>query len=654
MFSNSDSTVRTLVPAFTFIVCMLLCPALLLGQQTYTAHLSGGSEVPSVTSTGSGTVTAVLTGDTLEVTGSFSGLVSDFNAEVSGGSHIHTGYAGQNGPIVFNLAPALDADQRGGVFEASDNRFGLDAEQMALLSQRRFYVNVHTDDFPGGELRGQLLPESDATYEITLSGGAAVPIATTTATGAIVAELSGDILRLSGSFQGLQGKATAGAAKGAIHIHRAYAGGVGGMVFQLNPIFESDFRSGVLTATGNVFRLTPGQMNNILNGRGFYVDLHTTTFPSGELRGQILPTSDLYFDGHFNGLNEVPPNTSGGTGGVAAELSGDQLIVTGTFSQMVSPFNPDIAGGAHLHAAGPDENGPISIPLNADLVDPITGHFFAASSNTFTVTAEQVEQLLAGDMYANVHTVASPGGELRAQLLRSPNNPPPATSILQPAPGPMTTGGPSDAPFSVSWTSVGDPEGDDVVYIWQFSRDEDFGRDMRLADVKTSSAAVSMTQADIDSLLAMANLPVGLTRPFYHRVIVSDGSGDAAGPAETLRITRGELQEAGSSELLNFTATEEEAETPTAFALKGAYPNPFNPSTNIVFDLERKAVVSIDVFDISGRPVLRAEGRPMGPGASRSITIDAESLPAGVYIYRVEAVFDAESAFDTGRMVLLK
>jgi hypothetical protein len=88
---------------------------------------------------------------------------------------------------------------------------------------------------------------------------------------------------------------------------------------------------------------------------------------------------------------------------------------------------------------------------------------------------------------------------------------------------------------------------------------------------------------------------------------------------------------------------------PQEFALYANYPNPFNPSTAIQYDLPEKSFVRLRVFDILGRQVavLVEEERPAG---SYSLSFNASNLPSGIYFYRIEA----GSFVETKRMVLLK
>ncbi len=127
------------------------------GNQTdvATTQLSGANEVPAVTTSASGTATATLDGDELEVTGTFSGLGSALQ-EVSGSSiHVHNAPAGQNGPIVFNLIVTVGADGRTGSFTGTQK---LNNEQQRAFRDGLLYVNVHTVNYMGGEIRGQFVP----------------------------------------------------------------------------------------------------------------------------------------------------------------------------------------------------------------------------------------------------------------------------------------------------------------------------------------------------------------------------------------------------------------------------------------------------------------------------------------------------------------
>ena len=72
-----------------------------------------------------------------------------------------------------------------------------------------------------------------------------------------------------------------------------------------------------------------------------------------------------------------------------------------------------------------------------------------------------------------------------------------------------------------------------------------------------------------------------------------------------------------------------------------AYPNPFNPSTTISFELGEAGLVSMDVFDITGRAVGAKNLSPLQnqwmSAGQHSVVFDAEGLSSGIYFIRLEA-----------------
>ncbi len=103
------------------------------------------------------------------------------------------------------------------------------------------------------------------------------------------------------------------------------------------------------------------------------------------------------------------------------------------------------------------------------------------------------------------------------------------------------------------------------------------------------------------------------------------------------------------------TGTEEEGvELPTEFALHGNYPNPFNPSTQIQFDLPENAQVQVQIVDMLGREVITLPAQEMEAGANRSIELHATSLASGTYLYRIMATGAESRHMKTGRMTLVK
>ena len=93
------------------------------------------------------------------------------------------------------------------------------------------------------------------------------------------------------------------------------------------------------------------------------------------------------------------------------------------------------------------------------------------------------------------------------------------------------------------------------------------------------------------------------------------------------------------------------SDLPGAFALLGNYPNPFNPSTTIRFQIDRSSEVALEVFDVLGRLVSSRSLGVTAPG-EHAVSFNAANLASGTYYYRLKMV--SSGAMLTGKMLLVK
>ncbi|NQU05180.1 MAG: T9SS type A sorting domain-containing protein, partial [Calditrichaeota bacterium] len=75
---------------------------------------------------------------------------------------------------------------------------------------------------------------------------------------------------------------------------------------------------------------------------------------------------------------------------------------------------------------------------------------------------------------------------------------------------------------------------------------------------------------------------------------------------------------------------------PEEFELAQNHPNPFNPTTSIDFTLKTVGMVNLSVYDMNGRLVSEVVNGNMNTGY-HTVEFDAVDLPAGIYIYRINA-----------------
>ena len=111
--------------------------------------LSGSQEVPPTKSTAKATGQITVAPD-----GAVSGAIV-VTGMTPTAAHIHDGAAGKNGPVIVKL----DRTESGFAVPAGAK---FTEAQLAAFKAGGTYVNVHSETFPAGEVRGQLLPPKPA------------------------------------------------------------------------------------------------------------------------------------------------------------------------------------------------------------------------------------------------------------------------------------------------------------------------------------------------------------------------------------------------------------------------------------------------------------------------------------------------------------
>ncbi len=356
------------------------------------ARIQGAQEVPPNGSTASGVANAIVdkTTNKVYVTGSFSGLTSAATA-----AHIHVGAVGANGGVVLGL---VVTSATSGTIHGEGT---LTASQINSIATGGAYVNIHNSTFAGGEIRGQL--NSFGTQEFfggRFSGNNENPSNSSPATGTVIAKynMATRELEIVGDYQGLSANISAS------HIHLGSAAINGGVIFNLT---NTGGTFGMLTATAT---LTAVQEDSLLNNK-LYANVHSSSFPGGEIRTQLFKTasgSTQYFKNNINGAQEVPANASPATGNVTviADRVTGQTYVTGSFTNLTNNIS-----GSHIHRGQTGVNGPVIINLTN------TGNTSGNFSGSQILSAALVDSLTNGFAYVNLHSAPSfTGGEIRGQL----------------------------------------------------------------------------------------------------------------------------------------------------------------------------------------------------------------------------------------------
>jgi len=90
-------------------------------------------------------------------------------------------------------------------------------------------------------------------------------------------------------------------------------------------------------------------------------------------------------------------------------------------------------------------------------------------------------------------------------------------------------------------------------------------------------------------------------------------------------------------------------EIPEHFDLKPNYPNPFNPTTTIRFDLPKPDFVTLKIYSIIGEEITTLISDRLQAGKYQ-VTFNGSNLSSGVYLFRLQS----KSFSATGKMTLMK
>jgi hypothetical protein len=247
------------------------CPRSLLtpssGGRAFDVALTGEAETPSGDPVGTGTATVRLRAGQ----GQLCYQLAVDNLSAIAAAHIHRAGTGSSGPVVVPLRTPNAAGRSSGCTTVARTLI-----RAILAAPGSYYVNVHTSEFAGGAVRGQLTGTSEASFGKVLAldlKGTSEPSAKGTAVLRIRKDAGLVCYRLHAENVTLP--------TAAAHIHRGAAGVDGPVVVPFNAPGADGNSSGCATASA---ALIDEMLGNL---KGFYVNVHTREHPAGAIRAQL-------------------------------------------------------------------------------------------------------------------------------------------------------------------------------------------------------------------------------------------------------------------------------------------------------------------------------------------------------------------------------
>ena len=263
-------------------------PPTFSASQTFEVTLSGKQQVPNNGSA----QTAMATVEVDETLRQIRASVDLSGIDNITGVHIHDGDLGRNGDVAFQLTAGSNGTYTLGETDVS-------ATLIDDLKDGDWYLNVHTDAYPDGEIRGQIVDDGTVIVTFPLSGSQEVPAVDTDAMGYAYASVDTSDYSVDMVVY-TEGVDDATAA----HIHTGRLGNNGDVLAAL----EADSEAGVWVAPEGL--AIDEATFNVLASGGHYVNVHTPANESGELRGQILTDNFALVTFGLNGEQEVPAVTT--------------------------------------------------------------------------------------------------------------------------------------------------------------------------------------------------------------------------------------------------------------------------------------------------------------------------------------------------------
>lgn len=466
------------------------------------------------------------------------------------------------------------------------------------IFRNNLYLNIHTTTNAGGEVQGEISIQQFG-FPIEINGVNAGTSSAGTGTGYALFERSSDssaitAVRYRATYAGLAGTRTAA------HFHEL----PGGTVVH-DVVFSDSTTDGTWSgiSDANLLKFFKRQM---------YLNIHTTQSAGGEVRGNLSVVGELGFAGMADGAQASTASNGKGTAWLL--LRPDMTAkYSATFASLTGAFS-----AAHFHTS---TNGGVIKELSV-----VSNH---TSGEWTGMSDENIQDLLRGRIYMNVHSTTNAGGEIRATMEFSDGL---FTGILD-----GTQASTISTAKGTAWINLEDDSAQyhaTIAGLNGIFSAAHFHTTIGGGVIKAVSFVDSTTAGYWDMQEKILDLVRG-------RIYLNVHSSVNAGGEIRADMKLGSGTPTSVQRISEYI--------PETVLLGQNYPNPFNPVTTITFQVPASEQVVLKIYDLIGKEVATLVNERKQAGMY-SVRFDASEFAGGIYFYRISA----GTMMQTKKMILLK
>lgn len=316
------------------------------------------------------------------------------------GVYLHSGEEGSSdGEILRDLSDEINGNRLFTTIDITD--------YFEDVTQNKSYIKIHTEDFPNGELRGQLKLNQNLVFDGWLAGDQVAPTPTNTGINGLC------LLVLRGDFRLLDYYVYTDSNEELTEVN-INAGALG-----INGIKTHDITENVdgKICVGTIEFPRPAFSRRLLRGNA-YVEIKTENYPDGNTRAQMYR---LARDGYLytfctNQLNSSDISDGNGVGFLSIDRKLQNAHMFFSVSDLTSPFS-DIS----MYRGNAQNSDSYMVGVTEYLYNSAIEVFWGADNLDRPFTTEDARTIQNSDAFFVVQTENYPEGELRGQIISKLN-----------------------------------------------------------------------------------------------------------------------------------------------------------------------------------------------------------------------------------------